>query len=206
VGGRIPDLDTEPQEPAVGLEGAPTLVDADLQAPRIPALQFTDRTTLEENATDDLLGGPTLDISKEPPEPIVFASWEESRDIFVGSTSSPTVTAVPAIPDESPVLRQKIQWITIALAASIAAQLGGFAGDRLLPPIVQNFRAEHVTYQRVWKSARSLEGARKLGAPVSGEIADLQREAEQAAFEGDAERARQKLDELDSLWRKRGPE
>jgi hypothetical protein len=202
VGARIPDFDTEQEPP---LEGPPTLVDVELQAPIIPSpvLAFTDRTQQEEQVTDDLLGGPTLDLpdrhAASPQAPAVFATWEESREIVVGPVAAPSQS-----PDDSPALRRKIQWITIALAASLAAQVGGFAGDRFLPAIIDGIRSEEVTYQRVWKSARSIESARRLGVIVSDEISELQRAAERATFSGDAELAKKKIEEINERWAGRG--
>ncbi len=165
VGYRIPDADTEP---------------AELQAPRIP--------TPDERPTVDLPRSPAT-IS----EPVVFATWEQSKELVVG----------PPPVDDSPALRRKIRWISIALAASLSAQLGGLLGDRLLPMIVDRVRFEEVTYQRVWKSARSIETSHRLGLAVSADVQQLQREAEEAAFAGDAALAKRKLEELDARWPRR---
>ena len=59
--------------------------------------------------------------------------------------------------DESPALRRKLRWVTIALAASIAAHVGGLIGEYALPVIVARVRSEELIHHRVLKSARSIE-------------------------------------------------
>jgi hypothetical protein len=174
-----------------------SVYDSDLSAPRIPTPLDVEDTLPEGTHASDLDSRPTVDIGLPPvPEPQMSASWDESKEPFLRS-------AVP-IDDESPVLRRKLNWITLALAASISAQLGGVAADHLMPPMLESVRKEQVTYERVAKSARSLATSRRLGQAIPKELERLQREAEQAAFAGDDALARKKLDELDRQLRRRG--
>ncbi len=186
MGHRIPDLDTEAQEPAK-LEGPPTLVDAELEAPRT--------LDLDQRPTVDLLLPPGVVPSRNAPrpeDPQIFATWDESREFVVGRPR-PSIRA-----DETRSLRRIIRWLVVALAASIAAQLGGFIGARVVPALAERMRRDQVTYQRVWKSARSLEAARRLGIDVPDEVVRLQREAEVAAFAGDAIGARRRIDAVNA--------
>jgi hypothetical protein len=194
VGHRIPDLDTEPQEPATGR----SVLDSDLSAPRIPALggRETNDTLPEGAEVDPFDEQATADIgAPADSEPQVFASWEESRDLFVRSIVPPR--------DESPALRRKIYWITLALIASVVAQVGAVAAERLVPALVEHVREDDVASERVQKSARSLESARRLGFAVPEELEILQREAEAAVSSGDAALARRKMDALDARWSRR---
>lgn len=174
----------EREEPSSG----PSVLDSDLSAPRIPT-PLNPEDTQPDVPLDEQ---PTIDVSHMA-EPQFFATWEESQEFFVGPQPVSKI-------DESPALRRKIYWITLALVASIAAQLGGFTASRLMPSIVDRMRDGDLTYHRVAKSARSIETARRLGQPLPEDLKRLQREAEAASFAGDAEQAKRKLREIESRW------
>ena len=160
----------------------------ELEAPRIPNAAASPHTTtqpdqhlplvLESAATPDL------------PRPEQSLSWDESREMVV-----------PILRDAPPQLKRRIRWITIALAASIAMQIGSLVGDRFVPAVAQWMRG-HDLADRLEKSARSLESSRKLGLVVPSELEQLQSDAEAAAFAGDVELARRKLEELDRKSRR----
>jgi len=173
--------------------------DSDLSAPRIPTPELIDLDETQKNEAVPADQQPTIDLSHANDRPQIFATWDESQDFFVGPQPVSKI-------DESPALRRKIYWITLALVASIGAQLGGFIASRLMPSIVEQIRDDSVTHQRVAKSARSIESARRLGQPISDELVRLQREAEIASFSGDVAVAKQKLREIETRWRKGGRE
>jgi hypothetical protein len=156
-------------------------IDAEQDAPRVPLTTY------------DLEERPTVDISPPSADPPLLATWEQSKELVVGST-------IP-MKDESSGLRRKIWWITLALAASISAQIAGLAAQRAVPALLDRIHRTELTYPRVWKSGRSIASARALGRPVPEEIESLQREAEQAASSGDASVAERKLDEIVRRWR-----
>lgn len=188
VGHQIPDLDTEPHEPAKRETGS-KVTDSDLLAPPMPEISdvgFFDKTRPEPTdslPTDSL---PTVDVEV----PFSESRWEQSKEFQV---------ALPRPPRDKK-LERRVRSLTLALSVASSLIAGGLFGEYLLPRIVDRVQAEDVAPARVAKSRRRITAARRLGDVVSSSVLQLQREAEAAIRDGDPATALAKLEEIEATW------
>jgi hypothetical protein len=187
----IPDADTEPQEPVPPRSPEPkTISDHDLAAPALPAMSFFDKTSKDPEQAIPT-GAPRVALPPMMVPASISATWEESQSLLVA----------PSVVVEKPPAERRLRFVTLALVASIAAQLGTFAAEHLVPRAAARIYAAEVTYDRVMKSGRSIRTAQALGLEIPSEVSRLQRDAETAAFSGDADTARRRIEEIHWVWR-----